>query len=199
MREVTNMWRNFSLNDESGAIICSYPEGARVPSIPIPYCEETMTGFEYALAGLMVSHGYIAEGENIVKAIRDRYDGQKRNPWNEIECGSNYARSMASFALMPIYCGFSFDMTKKHIGFVPIQNHGKYLFSACESWGSVEFDEGRCSISILGNALTLNSITVPNADHITHVTVDGSNIAFEIENDRIVLGNVEIHKELILM
>lgn len=199
MRNVVNMWRNFSLNDEAGTIICSYPEGANLPAIPIPYCEETMTGFEYALAGLMVSHGYIAEGENIVKAIRDRYDGQKRNPWNEIECGSNYARSMASFALMPIYCGFSFDMTKKHIGFAPIQNRGKYLFSACESWGSIEFDEGRCSISILGNALSLNSITVPNADHITRVTVDGANIAFEIENDRIVLGNVEIHQELILM
>ena len=39
-----------SLNDEAGTIICSYPEGANLPAIPIPYCEETMTGFEYALA-----------------------------------------------------------------------------------------------------------------------------------------------------
>ncbi len=46
------MWRNFSLNDEGGVIIFSYPKGARVPSIPIPYCEETMTGFEYVLAHL---------------------------------------------------------------------------------------------------------------------------------------------------
>lgn len=39
MRGVVNMWRNFSLNDEGGAIICSYPKGARIPAIPIPYCE----------------------------------------------------------------------------------------------------------------------------------------------------------------
>lgn len=196
MRSVVNMWRNFSLNDEAGTVICSYPEGAKLPAIPIPYCEETMTGFEYALAGLMIAHGYIAEGEAIVKAVRDRYDGEKRNPWNEIECGSNYARSMASYALMPIYSGFSFDMTKKYIGFAPIQNSGKYLFSACESWGSVELCEGRCDISILGNALTLNSISVPNIEKITNVTVDGKSIDFKVINDCIVFDHVEIHREL---
>ena len=198
MRSVVNMWRNFSLNDEAGTVICSYPEGAKLPAIPIPYCEETMTGFEYALAGLMIYEGFVTEGENIVKAVRDRYDGEKRNPWNEIECGSNYARSMASYALMPIYSGFSFDMTKKHIGFAPIQNSGKYLFSACESWGSMEIGEGRCNISIFGNALTLHSITIPGADQITNVTVDGETIDFHVINGCIILDHVEIRKELIL-
>ena len=198
MRDVVNMWRNFSLNDEAGTLVCSYPEGVYVPSIPIPYCEETMTGFEYALAGLMIAEGYITEGENIVKAVRDRYDGGKRNPWNEIECGSNYARSMASYALMPIYSGFTYDMTKKHIGFAPIQNNGKYLLSVCNSWGYVEFCDGTCAISILGDTLTLNSLSIPNAENITNVTADGVSIDFSVDKDRIVLGNVEIHKELIL-
>ena len=157
-----------------------------------------MTGFEYALAGLMISEGYVAEGENIVKAVRDRYDGEKRNPWNEIECGSNYARSMASYALMPIYSGFTFDMTQKHIGFAPISGVGKYLFSIGESWGSVEFCEGQCNISIFGNALTLNSIAIPDADRITNVKVDGEAVGFSVINGYIVLDTVEIHKELTL-
>ena len=198
MRCVVNMWRNFSLNDEAGTVMCSYPEGANLPSIPIPYCEETMTGFEYALAGLMISEGYVAEGENIVKAVRDRYDGEKRNPWNEIECGSNYARSMASYALMPIYSGFTFDMTEKHIGFAPISGVGKYLFSVGESWGTVELDDKGCRLTVLGNALSLNSISVPNIENITAVTVDGSNRDFEIANGKILLGNIEIKEELYL-
>jgi len=198
MRCVVNMWRNFSLNDEAGTVICSYPEGAKLPSIPIPYCEETMTGFEYALAGLMISEGYVAEGENIVKAVRDRYDGEKRNPWNEIECGSNYARSMASYALMPIYSGFTFDMTQKHIGFAPISGVGKYLFSIGESWGTVELDDKGCRLTVLGNALSLNSISVPYIENITAVTVDGSNRDFEIANGKILLGNIEIEEVLYL-
>ena len=198
MRGLTNMWRNFAINDEQGTVICSYPEGAYIPAIPIPYCEETMTGFEYALAGLMISEGYVAEGENMIKAIRDRYDGEKRNPWNEIECGSNYARSMASYALMPIYSGFTFDMTRKHIGFVPITSGGKYLYSVAESWGTVEFDSKGCRLTVLGKPLSLNSISVPSSEAITYVIVDGDNHNFETANDKILLGDVIIHKELYL-
>ena len=196
MREVTNMWRNFSLNDESGTVICSYPDGVQVPAIPIPYCEETMTGFEYALAGLMIAEGYVAEGESMVKAIRDRYDGEKRNPWNEIECGSNYARSMASFALMPIYSGFTFDMTEKHIGFAPITGSGKYLFSIGESWGTVETDGKNYHLTVLGTPLTLDSISIPDAEAVKTVTVDGRSVDFKIANGKIILDNADIQKTL---
>lgn len=196
MRDLTNMWRNFSLNDEAGTVICSYPDGSKLPAIPIPYCEETMTGFEYALAGLMISEGYILEGEKMVKAIRDRYDGEKRNPWNEIECGSNYARSMASYALMPIYSGFSVDMTEKHIGFAPITSTGKYLFSAGESFGTVEFDESNYRISVLGNPLGIASISIPSCERITKVTVDGQNVDFDIVNGKVIFADVQIFKEM---
>ncbi len=198
MRNVTNMWRNFSVNDEAGTVICSYPEGVEVPAIPISYCEETMSGFEYALAGLMISQGYVAEGESIVKAVRDRYDGEKRDPWNEIECGSNYARSMASYALMPIYSGFTFDMTQRHIGFAPILDAGKYLFSVCESWGTVEFDNKVYRISMLGNPLTLSSLSIPNCEKVTSVTVDGESIDFEIKDGKLIFGEIKISEEISL-
>ena len=192
------MWRNFSLNDEAGTLICTYPEGTHVPAIPIPYCEETMTGFEYALAGLMIHQGFVSEGERMVKAIRDRFDGEKRNPWNEFECGSNYARSMASFALLPIYSGFSFDMTKKHVGFAPITDQGRFLFSVAESWGEVSIEETRCRLQILGDPLTLSSLSIPHPETIRRVTADGTEIAFFLKDGALHWNTVSICKELCL-
>ena len=85
-----NPCRIYVLNDESGALICTWPEGRARPSVPIPYAEESMHGFEYQAAIHMIMHGLEKEGLDIVTSIRDRYDGEKRNPYNEFECGSNY-------------------------------------------------------------------------------------------------------------
>ena len=94
--DVFNPCRLYCLEDESGLLICSYPEHINKPEIPIPYAEETMHGFEYAAACSMILNGLEKEGLRCIRAVRDRYDGKRRNPWNEIECGGHYARSMAA-------------------------------------------------------------------------------------------------------
>ena len=43
LRDMTNLWRNFAINDESGVIICDYTDGGK-PVIPIPYSDECITG-----------------------------------------------------------------------------------------------------------------------------------------------------------
>ena len=196
MREFTNLWRLFALNDESGTVICTYPDESTSPAIPIRYWSETMTGFEYALAGLMISEGFFTEGERIVKAVRDRYDGENRNPWNEIECGSNYARSMASYALLPIYSGFSFDMTEKRIGFAPLVEKGKYLFSACDSFGEVEFDNTGYRLSIFDKPLSLRAISIPMS--VSEVLIDGNQVDFKITDCVICFEEAQIHREILL-
>ena len=194
MREVTNMWRIFALNDEAGTVICSYPDGVKVPAIPIPYCEETMTGFEYALAALMIAEGKVEKGETIVKAIRDRYDGEKRNPWNEIECGSNYARSMASFALLPIYAGFSYDMTDGYIGFKPIFGGGEFFFSVKDSFGTMALDGEKIVVTVLGNPLTLRSFGTDKTP--VALFVDGANMDFEYKNGRVIFKEATVKERL---
>lgn len=199
MRDVTNTWRNFAINDERGTVICSYPEGVKNPAIPIPYCEETMTGFEYALAGLMIAEGMEKEGATLVEAIRDRYDGEKRNPWNEIECGSNYARSMASYALMPIYSGFTFDMCEKRIGFAPVVNGAwTYLWSVGTSWGTVRRTNGKLTLSVSGNALKLTAFDLPNERKATGITIDGLTVSFTQEGRTLRFSEVVIEKELVI-
>lgn len=189
MREVANMWRLFAVDDEAGTIICSYPERFEKPIIPIPYCEEVMTGFEYAAAGLMLVNGYIDECETMVRAIRDRYDGEKRNPWDEIECGHNYARTMASYALMPLWSGFTFDMTEKYIGFAPIgKDDGQYVWSVGNTWGKVRFDGKKCVLTVLGEPLTLASFGLRNADAVVSVSVDGAAISYTARDGKIMFA-----------
>ena len=69
-----------------------------VLALPLPMEADLRVIAWLSFAGLLFAAGRIEDGLKVVKAVRDKYDGRKRNPWNEIECGSNYARSMASFA-----------------------------------------------------------------------------------------------------
>lgn len=103
-RDHYNNMRTFATADESGTLICSYPDGGR-PDIPFPYWGECMTGFEYQLAALLLDYGLPREATLVAKAVRDRHNGANRNPFNEPECGSYYARSMASWALLEAWKG----------------------------------------------------------------------------------------------
>lgn len=190
MRNFANPWRIFCLNDEAGAVMCAYPENAEKPAIPVPYCEENMTGFEYAFAGLLIAAGKIEDGLKVIKAVRDRYDGKKRNPWNEIECGSNYARSMASFALLPIFSGFEFDLSKGHIGFAPIENKDNFkcLFSVGTGWGYFERTSSTATVKLLGGRLTLKTLGAKFAQKVTSVSIDGKATDFDFEGGVISFG-----------
>ena len=183
MRNFTNTWRIFSVNDEAGSIICDYAEGVKKPEIPIPYYTETMTGFEYAFAGLLYSRGKTEDGLKVVKAVRDRFDGEKRNPWNEFECGSNYARSMASYALVPILSGFEFDMPNNHIGFQPyIKGDFRCVWSLADAWGNFVIDNDIIKISICEGVIKLKSLGLKFCDHILCLKIDGETVDFEFEN-----------------
>lgn len=98
-RDHYNNMRTYAYADERGTLICSYPYGGR-PEIPFPYWGECMTGFEYQFAVCLLDYGYREEAEAVVAAVRDRHSGHNRNPFNEPECGSYYARAMASWALL---------------------------------------------------------------------------------------------------
>jgi hypothetical protein len=168
-----------------------------MPAIPILYSTETMTGFEYAFGGLMLANGFIDEGEQVVKAVRDRYDGERRNPWSEIECGHNYARSMASYALLNIYSGFSFDMTKKHIGFKPIKNgNGNYFWSVANSYGNVQLSEKEQTLFVLGDAIELSSFGLTDNKKVVSVKVDGESIPFNQENATLCFSTQTIRSTL---
>jgi uncharacterized protein (DUF608 family) len=96
-RHFNNM-RTYCAGDEAGLLMGSWPRGRL--KTPFPYFGEVMTGFEYVAAAEMVFQGMDMDAVKVVKAVRDRHDGLKRNPFSEPECGHNYARSMASWNVL---------------------------------------------------------------------------------------------------
>ena len=188
MRRHYNTFRLFAVNDEAGAVICAFPDGVRAPAIPIPYAQETMHGFEYALAGLMIQEGMTDEGMRIVTAVRDRYRGYNRNPFNEIECGNNYARSMASFALLPIFSGFSFDLPHGALGFDPVLP-GDYRapWFVSGAWGEFERTAERTVLTVCAGTLRLKSLRLPYLQSVRRVLCDGRGIPFAMKDGALTL------------
>lgn len=200
MRNEVNPWRLFSLNDEAGAVMCAYPENVEKPKIPVPYCEETMTGFEYAFAGLLCSEGRIEDGLRVVRAIRNRFDGMKRNPWNEFECGSNYARAMASYALIPILSGFEFDMPNKHIGFKPYTDKEfKCIWSVGGAWGNIEICKNRIMLNVYGGEVELKSLGVELGADCKELKADGKKIDFEYKDGVLQFAQTVISESVEIM
>ncbi|KYH43223.1 GH116 family glycosyl-hydrolase [Branchiibius sp. NY16-3462-2] len=99
-----NHLRTFATADERGLINCSFPRGQR-PQRPFPYCYEVWTGLEYSAAVGLAIEGDVDAASTIAGEVRDRYNGERRNPFNEIECGNHYVRSMASFGLAHAWSG----------------------------------------------------------------------------------------------
>lgn len=162
MREASNTWRVFAADDEAGTVMVSWPKGRRRPVIPIPYHSECMTGFEWAFATHLAWRGLVREAEIVAAAIRARYDGEKRNPWNEIECGSNYARAMAAYGMLQAFSGFRYDLTRGEIGFAPrLPGAFSCFWSLGRAWGVCSRTaSGRQRIEVLFGSLALRRLAV---------------------------------------
>jgi len=146
-----NPQRIYALNDEQGLLLCSWPRGGR-PAFPFPYSDEVWCGIEYQVASHLIYEGYVEEGLAIVKGLRARHDGQRRNPWNEFECGSHYARSLASWSILTALSGYEFDLPRKALGFAPRLHTNDWcsFWSTSTGWGtySQQLSEGKGEVSL---------------------------------------------------
>src|SRR5206468_9736057 len=159
-----NCQRIYALNDEAGILLCSWPNGGR-PRYPFPYADEVWTGIEYQVAAHCLYEGLIEEGLRIVQAVRDRYDGAKRNPWDEVECGHLYARAMSSWSLLLALSGFHWDATTGTLAFAPKVRADDFrcFFSTGTGWGTFEQqrqgERSTATIRMLEGELTLRAFT----------------------------------------
>jgi hypothetical protein len=130
------------------------------------YFNECMNGFEYQVAGHMLWEGMVTEGLAVARAVHDRYDASRRNPWNEIECGDHYARSMASFGVYLAALGFAYHGPRGYLAFDPRVGVDDFraAFTAAEGWGtfSQRRENGGQSnaVAVRKGSLRLNSLAL---------------------------------------
>jgi len=138
LAEHESLQRVFALNDEAAMLICSFPKGNR-PQVPFWFFSETMTGFEYQAAVHLIYEGLLKQGLEVIEAIRERYDGERRNPWNEAECGHHYSRAMASWAAVLALSGFQYSAVEKRLALQPRLPRRSFrsFWSVAAAWGTV--------------------------------------------------------------
>lgn len=129
--------RTYALNDEKGLLLTSWPKGGR-PDIPFVYSDEVWSRIEYHVAATLIYEGFVEEGLTIAKAVRERYDGYKRNPWNEYECGNHYSGTMSSWSLLTSLSGFRSNLVEKTMSFTPKINGDCFSCFWCNgrAWGT---------------------------------------------------------------
>ena len=99
---------SYAVGEEGGVLLCSWPKGGKL-TLPFVYSNEVWTGIEYQAASHLIEMGEVEKGLDIVREVRKRYDGQIRNPFNEYECGSWYARALSSYGLIQSLTGVRYD------------------------------------------------------------------------------------------
>jgi uncharacterized protein (DUF608 family) len=176
--------RTFALNDEAAMVICDYGKGER-PKIPFPYYAEVMTGFEHSTAALMLYSGMIDRGVACVADIRRRYDGVRRNPWDEAECGHHYARAMASWSSLLALSGFRYrGVGRRVIAAPPAQKtHFRCFWSAGGSWGSFALEPARFTLGVTEGGLPVRVVEFAGSGRGKQSTVEvaGRNLKHKIE------------------
>jgi hypothetical protein len=124
------------------------------------------TGIEYQVASHLIPEGFVDEGLTIVRALRSRYDGRTRNPWNEYECGNWYARAMSSFALVGALSGFRYSLVDRVLCFGPKLKIRPFVsfFSTASGFGTITRDGHTVSINMVSGELAIEKLQFADGD-----------------------------------
>ncbi|HVU95221.1 MAG TPA: GH116 family glycosyl hydrolase [Puia sp.] len=147
----------YALGHEGGLLLCTWPKGGRL-SLPFVYSDEVWTGIEYQVASHLLLTGNIAQGLEIVRLCRDRYDGRIRNPFNEYECGHWYARAMSSYGLLQGLTGLRYDAVEKTLHLNSHIGDFTCFLSTATGFGTVTYKNGKAKLDVTFGSIPVQKI-----------------------------------------
>src|SRR5205823_659170 len=114
--------------------------------------------------------------------VRRRYDGERRNPWDEAECGHHYARAMASWSGLLALSGFRYNGQKSSISIFSktTMANFKSFWSNATAWGTFTITPDRALLlQVDAGQITIQSIAFPSKAARWHVMANDYPLTFE--------------------
>jgi non-lysosomal glucosylceramidase len=168
--------RTYVLNDEPALMVCDYGKAER-PHVPFPYYAESWTGLEYLAAAHLLFAGMTREGVEAVHNVRARYDGERRNPWNEPECGHHYARAMSSWSTFLAASGFRYHGGEQSVSIKAAPGF-RCFWSTGTGWGTFRVTAAGATLRVDHGTLAVRSATVNGKKSTPNTTVgEGKELA----------------------
>ena len=188
-----NVERTYVLNDESALLVADYAKAPR-PRIPFPYFAEAWTGMEYSTASAMLFNGMVSEGVRCIESVRRRYDGERRNPWDEAECGHHYARAMSSWSGILALSGFEYHAGRQELAIAPRWKAPEFrcFWATGRGWGvfwrKEDGKRARIETTVHHGELALQTFRAGKGERPVRIQLDGQELAIRgLHNDAVML------------
>ncbi len=102
--------------------------------------------------------------------VRARYDGERRNPWDEPECGHHYARAMSSWSTLLAISGFRYDGGMQAVSIKAAPGF-RCFWSTATAWGTFRVTAGGARLRVDHGTLALRGASVNGKKSTPNTTV----------------------------
>eukprot|EP00052_Salpingoeca_macrocollata_P015767 m.125929 g.125929 ORF g.125929 m.125929 type:complete len:221 (-) comp19802_c0_seq1:33-695(-) len=165
------------------------------PSKPAPkdsllYTSEgAWSGLAYSFGGLALQLGLTGSALQVLSDVRTQYDGTRRSPWNEIECGDHYTRQMGGFALFEIASGQLWDGPNGTLTYGPLLEAANFSgFSiVVGGWGQfkqvITGEKTTCSIVCAYGVFNFKKLRILSQLKSATVTIAGKVVKCTVTQD----------------
>lgn len=128
--------------------------------MPFVYSDEVWTGIEHQAASHLMLMGEVDKGLDILRASRDRYDGQVRNPYNEYECGNWYARALSSYGYLQGLTGVRYDAVDRTLYVDSKVGDFTSFLSTASGFGTVKLENGKATVKTYYGKIPVDHLVV---------------------------------------
>jgi uncharacterized protein (DUF608 family) len=176
---------------DRGLYICTWPHSGK-PDVPTQYSDEVWSGLEYPIACQLWFVGEREAALTMLSDIRDRHDGTRRSPWNEVECGDHYVRAMASWSLLEAASGYRYDAPSNSLTFAPgslDDGDFKSFFITGSGWGIISKGDESIQVSVRHGELTLREL---------QLDVEYRDVDVQLDEERVASASERLGSDLMI-